>query len=209
MKRAFLAASVAVLWCAPVQAAEVLYNVSVIGTITQNNHAADANLQLGSPLKLTASFSESNVITWGDTGYKAVSLYSPDNSPAFHVDAGTYFWGGADEVYDGQPTFSDISYVDGVEQEKYLGAPWLVFKDGKVAGLSGKLENGFDLPIPALQLGSGAPEGYSYCSNDQSGGPITCSSLFGPLQLSSDFKITPGFWILTIRQPILSRWVGC
>lgn len=193
---------VLLLLTTPVSAAT--FNISVNGTITNQNNQTitDANLSVGSSLVLTASFDESLLIPWGDTGYSVAGLYGlPTSGNAFfRIDAPGLTWQTSDNDNPLPFFYYESNLSDQGPIQVHSLQPAIIISGDKVVGIMGYLlpSNG-----PALSLGSGNINGW-YDEEAINGQLIAKSSYSIPL-LSDQFSLdspygaygnqysTPGF----------------
>lgn len=160
--------------------------VTLTGTITEKTMDGYAvPFGVGSSLTLTAYFDPAKAVGWGDTGYQVVGFgIFESGSNLFKLALGDYTLKAVDEINDGRSFFEDYSG----DNLKTLGSPAIVFKDGKVAGVIGRMI-AVQSVTPVIYLGSGTPTGSIMCP------PSTqpdCVSSFSPLQLSDSFTVLKG-----------------
>ncbi|HVN00122.1 MAG TPA: hypothetical protein VMT68_07890 [Caulobacteraceae bacterium] len=153
--RAVVGAIALVLLCAGgARAAEVF--VDFTGTLTsQTNPGVDPTFAVGDNFNVTASFDDSSLVQWGNTGYEIVGLYSRLGAPgpSFQINgpAGTG-WTALDDFFDGANAV--YTNIPGQGPVQVASSPALILQGGKVVGLYGYLDPSVSLTTPAINLGS-------------------------------------------------------
>lgn len=172
-------AAVAALWAMPAQA--VTMYATLTGTLTQQTTTGDpVSFGVSSQITLHARFDSADVVTWGDTGYQVVGFRKPGD--AFDFTLNEYHWGEGDEQNGFFPFYTYDNYP---VETRYTSMPALVLKDGKVAGVMGKMvPAGSETPV--MRNSSFTAGGSTYCK----GG--VCNSVFEPLFLSDTFTLEKG-----------------
>lgn len=177
MRFGWLMATTAALWAMPAQA--VTMYATLTGTLTeQTDGGIQSPIAVGDKITLTAHFDSADVFDWGDTGYQIVGF--PRTGDAFKLALNDYQWIAGDEEFGAGPFYTYDNYPT---ETRYARLPALVLKDGKVAGVMGKLLPAFS-PVPVFNPLSYTGYGYLRCR------PDGCTSHFDPLNLSDTFTIT-------------------
>ena len=182
----------------PAQATEILYNVTLTGTLTQQIGDGPAPLSVGSVFSVSGRFPGSRVYNWGNTGFQVVSLYRYGQPNTWlTITSGAYTWRDLDDHLDGWSTFT----VDRVGSDpEPNGMPFLIFRDGRVFGLAGNLDPSDGSEAGALLLGSSEPSGELFCLSSE------CTGTFSSLNLSSNFRIWSGYYSGYQGPEFIGQW---
>lgn len=178
-----LLAAVAGFWAVPASA--VTQFVTLTGTLTEQTSSGDpVTFGVGSKITLTASFDSNDLRYWGDTGYQVIGYGKYASESEFKITMDNYVWNSSAEYLDGQPFYEYNNSVTG--QSIYMSFPMIFFKDGKIAGVAGKLVSSGNIPM--LFLGSGGGFFYESCN------AVGCTSQFNQPSLSDTFTFQNRHW---------------